>query len=97
MKILHRVGIVSLIIFALAEASTRAGAADLFYIVGVQHYLQVHSSPGEDSRVLLRIPLAVSEIKGYSSSIVTVDGQDWMLIEWRGIKGFVNRSYLQKE
>ena len=95
MKVLHRIGVVSVIIFAFAAASAEADASDYYYVIGVEHYLQVHRHPGEDSYVLARIPPNASEIPGYPNRSELVDGQEWILIEWNGIRGYVNRSYLE--
>jgi hypothetical protein len=94
MKVLHRIGIVSLIIFAYAATSAEA---DEYAVVGVQNYLQVHRAPREGSDVPVRIPRTVSEITGYpASSAESADGQKWILIEWHGITGYVNKSYVEK-
>jgi hypothetical protein len=95
MKVLHRIGMVSVIIFAFAAASAKANARDYYDVVGVQNYLQVHRHPGEDSYVLARIPPNASEIPGFPYRSEWVDGQEWILIEWNGIRGYVNRSYLE--
>jgi hypothetical protein len=103
MKVLHRIGVVSVIIFAFAAASAEADASNYYYVKGVEHYfvkgvehyLQVHRHPGEDSYVLARIPPNASEIPGYPNRSEWVDGQEWILIEWNGIRGYVNRSYLE--
>jgi hypothetical protein len=96
MKVLYRLGIVILIIFAFAAAPARAQSTATYYVVGVQNYLQVHSDPSEDSYVLTRIPRAVSEITGYPSSAKWVDGQSWIRIRWKGINGYVNKLYLEE-
>lgn len=96
MKVLHRIGIVSLISFAFAAPCAKAddyAVSFSYYVVGVKNYLKVHSDPGEESEVLTRIPRAVSEVTGYPSRVY---GQKWILIEWNGIRGYVNKSYLEK-
>jgi len=59
--------------------------------------LKLRSGPGTSFRVLAKIPADETNITAYNYDQVW-DGVDtyWVPVEWRGIRGYVGRSYLPK-
>jgi hypothetical protein len=59
--------------------------------------LKLRSGPGTSFAVLAKIPADETNISAYNYDQVW-DGVDayWVPVEWRGIRGYVGRSYLPK-
>ena len=91
----------SLATFALAAVSAEASPkatdyADVYHVVAVRNYLEVHRNPNEHSRILTRIPPDGKDITGYPGDTRVVDREIWMRIEWQGITGSVKKRYLKE-
>jgi Bacterial SH3 domain len=58
--------------------------------------LKLRSGPGTSFRVLAEIPANETNITAFESDQIWDGDTWWCPVEWKGLRGYVNRSYLPK-